>query len=62
MIDLILAVLLDFLIGDPYSFPHPVKLMGNMISLEDKLVRKLFKSRMGLKIGEIGRASCRERV
>ena len=51
MIDLILAVLLDFLIGDPYSFPHPVKLMGNMISLEDKLVRKLFKSRMGLKIG-----------
>ena len=51
MIDIIIAVLLDFLIGDPYSFPHPVKLMGNMISLEDKLIRKTFKTRRGLKIG-----------
>lgn len=51
MIDIIFAVLLDFLIGDPYSFPHPVKLMGNMISLEDKLIRKTFKTRRGLKIG-----------
>lgn len=51
MVDLLLAVVLDFLIGDPYSFPHPVKLMGNIISQEDKLVRKVFKSRKGLKFG-----------
>ncbi len=27
------AVLLDWLLGDPYSWPHPVKLIGNSISL-----------------------------
>lgn len=27
------AVLLDWLLGDPYSWPHPVKLIGNFISL-----------------------------
>lgn len=50
MLDVIIAVILDFLIGDPYSFPHPVKFMGNIISIEDKFVRKIFKSRRGLKL------------
>ncbi|WP_352404435.1 adenosylcobinamide-phosphate synthase CbiB [Sporanaerobacter acetigenes] len=49
--DIILAVLLDLLIGDPYSFPHPVKYMGKLISVEDKLQRKIFKTKKGLKIG-----------
>ncbi|MSS44373.1 cobalamin biosynthesis protein [Anaerosalibacter bizertensis] len=49
MLDIVIAVILDFLIGDPYSFPHPVKLMGNIISVEDKFVRKIFKSKKGLK-------------
>ena len=47
---ILLAVLLDFLIGDPYSFPHPVKLMGNIINLEEKYVRKITRSKLGLKI------------
>lgn len=51
MMDIILAVLLDLLIGDPYSFPHPVKYMGKLISVEDKLQRKIFKTKRGLKIG-----------
>src|SRR5690625_834174 len=50
MIDVILAVILDFLLGDPYSFPHPVKLMGRIISLEEKLARRLAKNRLQLKI------------
>ena len=50
MLDIVIAVILDFLIGDPYSFPHPVKLMGNIISVEDKFVRKIFKSKKALKI------------
>ena len=50
MIDLTIALILDFLIGDPYSFPHPVKLMGKIISLEEKLARKIAKSNEGLKI------------
>lgn len=49
--DIILAVLLDLLIGDPYSFPHPVKYMGKLISAEDNLQRKIFKTKRGLKIG-----------
>ncbi|MCR2043850.1 adenosylcobinamide-phosphate synthase CbiB [Anaerosalibacter massiliensis] len=51
MLDIIVAVVLDFLIGDPYSFPHPVKLMGNIISFEDKTIRKVFKSKNEIKIG-----------
>jgi adenosylcobinamide-phosphate synthase len=41
MIDLIIAVIIDLLIGDPHSFPHPIKLMGKIISAEEKLVRKV---------------------
>ncbi|WP_035143068.1 adenosylcobinamide-phosphate synthase CbiB [Schnuerera ultunensis] len=52
---ILIAVILDLIIGDPYSFPHPVKLMGRLISLEEKLVRKIHWRRQGrisnLKIG-----------
>lgn len=50
LISTILAVLLDFLIGDPYSFPHPVKLMGRIISFEEKFARKITGSKKGLKL------------
>lgn len=49
LISILIAVLLDFLIGDPYSFPHPVKLMGRIISLEDKLAHGVTKNRKALK-------------
>ena len=42
MIDFFVALAFDFLIGDPYSFPHPVKLMGKLIAWEEKIVRKVF--------------------
>lgn len=52
---ILIAVILDLIIGDPYSFPHPVKLMGRLISLEEKLVREINWGRQGrisnLKIG-----------
>lgn len=50
MLDIVVAVILDFFIGDPESFPHPVKLMGKMISFEEKLARKLAKTSKELKI------------
>lgn len=50
-ISIIMAVILDLLIGDPYSFPHPVKLMGNIINLEEKWVRRIFNTKSGLKVG-----------
>lgn len=50
MSNLIIAVILDFLIGDPYSFPHPVKLMGRIIALEENLARRLAKTPKELKL------------
>lgn len=50
MVNLIVAVILDFIIGDPYNFPHPVKLMGRIISIEENLARTVSKSNEGLKI------------
>ncbi len=40
MIDFLAALLLDFLIGDPYILPHPVKFMGRIISFEEKTARR----------------------
>ena len=40
---ILIAVILDLILGDPYSFPHPVKLMGRIISLEEKNIRKFNK-------------------
>lgn len=51
MIDLVLAVLTDYIIGDPPKWPHPVRLMGNLIAWEDKLVRRVFKSDKLLMLG-----------
>jgi len=50
MIDLLIAIFLDVLIGDPYSLPHPIKLMGKMIGCEERLARKIAKSDNGLKV------------
>ena len=44
---LIFAILLDWVSGDPYFFPHPVVLMGNIISLEERLVFRHFKTSQG---------------
>lgn len=49
MISLVLAILLDTLIGDPYNFPHPVRLMGKIISKEEKLFRRIAKTDQQLK-------------
>ncbi len=41
---ILIASILDFIIGDPYSFPHPIKLMGKIIAFEDEFFRKISKS------------------
>lgn len=51
---ILIASLLDVIIGDPYSFPHPVKLMGKIINSEDRFFRKISNNKnlklMGLLI------------
>ncbi|MGH4123050.1 MAG: adenosylcobinamide-phosphate synthase CbiB [Clostridium sp.] len=49
VLDLILAVVLDLLIGDPYWFPHPVIYIGKLISALDKMGRKLCKTNKQIK-------------
>ncbi|MBX4258365.1 adenosylcobinamide-phosphate synthase CbiB [Clostridium estertheticum] len=50
MMDLTAAILLDLLIGDPYWFKHPVIYIGKLISVLDKLGRKLCKTHKQIKI------------
>ena len=46
------GVCLDFLFGDPVWLYHPVRIMGNVISLLEKAVRKISRnSKSGLLIG-----------
>ena len=40
---LIAGFILDCLIGDPYDMPHPVRLIGKLISDTEGFVRKKFK-------------------
>lgn len=50
MVDFIVALIIDFLIGDPNYFFHPIRLMGKLIAFEEKIARKIFKSSLGLKL------------
>lgn len=40
LIAILIGVALDLILGDPYNFFHPVKVMGSLISYEEKLIRK----------------------
>ena len=40
LIAILIGVVLDLILGDPYNFFHPVKVMGNIISFEEKLIRR----------------------
>ena len=48
MMDILIAVVLDLLIGDPPNWPHPVRLIGRIITGLEKWIRKTF---VNLKIG-----------
>ena len=39
---LFLGALIDFIVGDPHRLPHPVVLMGKLISLLERRLRRLF--------------------
>lgn len=44
-----IAIIVDFIIGDPYGFPHPVIYMGKLISTLEKYFRKKSKNDKELK-------------
>ncbi|WP_260863469.1 adenosylcobinamide-phosphate synthase CbiB [Citrobacter sp. Marseille-Q6884] len=45
------AWLLDFIIGDPQSWPHPVRWIGNFISTVQRVIRRYCHSDSMLRIG-----------
>lgn len=50
LIDILAAVIIDFIIGDPSWFPHPVIYIGKLISCLEKSGRKLCKKESNLKL------------
>ncbi|MDS1003896.1 adenosylcobinamide-phosphate synthase CbiB [Clostridium sporogenes] len=53
-IDIIIAVVIDWIIGDPYWFPHPIIYIGKLISFLEKKFRAKVKNEESLKVyGEI---------
>lgn len=49
VIDLIIAVILDFIIGDPYWFPHPVIYIGKLIRFLENKGREKISNKCNLK-------------
>ena len=48
-----LAYLIDLIVGDPRWLPHPVVLIGRVISMVEGLLRRVFLTRAGLKFAGI---------
>lgn len=42
VLPLFAGFVLDCILGDPYSLPHPIRLIGKLISATEKLARRLF--------------------
>ncbi|MDJ1183051.1 adenosylcobinamide-phosphate synthase CbiB [Roseofilum casamattae] len=51
-----IAAILDALVGDPWSWPHPVQLMGKAIALGTRLILKFTNSPLGQRLGGIALA------
>ena len=48
VLPLLAGFLLDCLLGDPYSLPHPIRAIGSMISALEKWVRRAFSQHLVL--------------
>ena len=49
-----IAYILDLILGDPHWFPHPVRFIGNLISILEKVIRRFMpKTKRGEYIGGI---------
>ncbi|MDE6036289.1 MAG: adenosylcobinamide-phosphate synthase CbiB [Ruminococcus sp.] len=46
ILPMILGFIIDFILGDPYWFPHPIRAIGNFISVMEKLIRRHMPSKL----------------
>lgn len=51
ILSIYIGYIIDLIVGDPYSFPHPVRYIGKLIKITENNIRKVAKSERGLKIG-----------
>jgi adenosylcobinamide-phosphate synthase len=51
LVDIISGYILDLIAGDPYWFPHPVRIIGKLIQVLEKLLRKIFRGEKGERFG-----------
>lgn len=51
IVSIYIGYITDLILGDPYSFPHPVRYIGKLIRYIEKRVRKVAKTDKDLKIG-----------
>lgn len=51
ILSIYIGYIMDLIIGDPYSFPHPVRYIGKLIKYTENRIRKVAKSDKGLKCG-----------
>lgn len=51
ILSIYIGYIIDLIVGDPYSFPHPVRYIGKLIKKTESLIRKKSKSNKDLKIG-----------
>ncbi|WP_330637435.1 hypothetical protein [Paraclostridium sordellii] len=42
-ISIVYCIYIRLIIGDPYSFPHPVRFIGNLIRFIENEIRKISK-------------------
>ena len=40
LVALVMGYILDLIFGDPYWMPHPVRFIGNLISILEKVIRR----------------------
>lgn len=54
LLALVIGYILDLIFGDPYWMPHPVRFIGNLISILEKVIRRFMpKTKRGEYIGGI---------
>ncbi|WP_343101942.1 adenosylcobinamide-phosphate synthase CbiB [Romboutsia sp. MSSM.1001216sp_RTP31141st1_G3_RTP31141_220114] len=51
ILSIYIGYIIDLIVGDPYSFPHPVRYIGKLIKKTEGLIRKKAKNNKDLKIG-----------
>ncbi len=51
ILSIYIGYVMDLIIGDPYSFPHPVRYIGKLIKITENKIRKIAKTDKNLKTG-----------